>query len=219
MKQRMSILEGLYNDYLSSLKPSDRVSCPPVLFLRPLPEVVKLIEAAKDVVIAAGDFQPILNKLASHIADYHVERRRTAICTLPGTEKQVADPISLAKNVFQCEPFSHYYCSPSQDILSGWLMISGHFCVKHAALDHRPGIRLDRPCKVIHSEKYSAVASGIIAATGLDPSTTSFADMDQKDARFICNFCPFQAPKKVFTWRGAVCDISLFPPNHDYHPF
>ncbi|RXW18806.1 hypothetical protein EST38_g7059 [Candolleomyces aberdarensis] len=206
MNERMSILKDLYDVYLSSLKPSDCCFCPPAQFLRPLPEVVSLIEAGKDVVVTSHDFQPILDNIATHIANYQEERRQFAISTLPETETQPADPLSLAKNVFMCEAtHTHSWDGGlSKAAMSGWPMIGSHFCIKRSALDYHPGIRLDRPCKVIYNNKLSGIASNVITVIGLDPSTASCADMDQKDARFTCDFCSSANFSNIFTWRGAL---------------
>ncbi|KAJ2935038.1 hypothetical protein H1R20_g2021, partial [Candolleomyces eurysporus] len=206
INERMSILNDLYDVYLSSLKPSDRCFCPPVQFLRPLPEVASLIEAGKDVVVTSHDFQPILDNIATHIANYQEERRQFAISTLPETETKLADPLSLAKNVFMCETTHTSLCyrDSSKAALSGWPMMGSHFCIKRSALDHRPGICLDRPCKIIYNKELSGIASNVITAIGLDPSTASCADMDQKDVRFTCDSCSSINFSNVFTWRGAL---------------
>ncbi|KAJ2935037.1 hypothetical protein H1R20_g2020, partial [Candolleomyces eurysporus] len=195
--KRMSILNDLYDVHLSSLKPFDRYFCPPAQFLRSLPQVVSLIEAGKDVIVTSHDFQPILDNIATHIANYQEERQQFAISTLPESENQAADRLSLAKNVFTCDvrltdPYSY------KPKLSGWPMMGGHFCTNNS------GIRLDRSCKVIYNENFSTVASNIITTAGLDPSTASLADMDQKDARFICDNCFSARLKNIYTWRGAL---------------
>ena len=211
MKQRMLILEGLYDGYLSSLKPSDRYRCPHVLFLRPLPEVSTLIEAPKDVVVTANDFRPILDNITNHIEAYHDKRRQSAIDPLLDTDDKACDPLSLAKNVFTCEPSSiYYYLSyhPPSHVFLGWPMISSHCCIKRSALNLRPGVYLDRPCKATYNKRYSAIASQIVATAGLDPSTASPEEMDRQDVRFSCGLCP-SSRKETFTWRGAVCALSF----------
>ncbi|RXW18805.1 hypothetical protein EST38_g7058 [Candolleomyces aberdarensis] len=50
----------------------------------------------------------------------------------------------------------------------------------------------------------------IITTAGLDPSTASLADMDQKDARFVCDNCFSARFKNIYTWRGAL----LHGPRH-----
>ncbi|KIJ57848.1 hypothetical protein HYDPIDRAFT_44753 [Hydnomerulius pinastri MD-312] len=56
--------------------------------------------------------------------------------------------------------------------------------------------------------KLFAPAAYVVRASGLNPRTATCADMDRRNARFLCNECPAELPNKsVLTWKGAIMHV------------
>ncbi|KAF7341704.1 F-box domain-containing protein [Mycena sanguinolenta] len=64
----------------------------------------------------------------------------------------------------------------------------------------------------------STVAAGLAMLLGMDPETTTAADMDNANERFMCAICPLasQGRRRVMRWRDCVSHVgSNPPPSHD----
>lgn len=214
VKKRMKILGDLYDDYLDrSFRPSERYYCPSVEVFRPLPDVMKLVEAEKGTVITAEDFEPIVENFGRHIAEYQEELKSSLEKTIPpgGRGQPHQNPLNLAKNVFQGDQGAYYanynntnYGKAEGNVLVGWSMVGTYRSAGIKRLQIRPGVYLDMPPGFAYNMGTSAISVQLIVLAGLDPETATVEDMDAADRRFVRMELATAVGYPVFTWRGAV---------------
>ena len=71
-----------------------------------------------------------------------------------------------------------------------------------------------KPCQAIRlDEGACAAAASLVSCLGLDPKTTTFKEMDERDARFLCGNCVSETSRgitgmKVYTWMECVRILS-----------
>jgi hypothetical protein len=208
----MKILEDVYTAYLDTLRPSERLYCPPVDFLRPIPAVLKLLEADKGTNITAKNFQPLKQHFKKYIAD-HQGKVRMSLKT-EETKRQVTytgDPFDLARFVYRRSPAPRRKCrtpfawaDPEDLILVGWSMIGTHATQERKQLQLRDGVWIPIPAGFDLNFSASPVSAKLIELAGLDPKTTTVAEMDACDPRFVFTQFLTEAGYPVLTWRTAV---------------
>ncbi|KAF6740993.1 hypothetical protein DFP72DRAFT_947828, partial [Ephemerocybe angulata] len=208
--KRMAILEGLYDAYLDTLRPSESCYCPPVDFLRVNADVIKVLEADKATDITEKDFQPIVEKFSEHVSKYQDDTEEAFLKSIPaGIEDE--DPLQLARVVLRRDRSTrsewYWYGSnimdPEDNFLIGRDMVYTHTWARRRKMELRPGVFVDMPSKYELNSDGSRACSSIIMVSGLPPATTTIAEMDANDARFVCKSCVSMNGCDVFTWRAA----------------
>jgi hypothetical protein len=102
VKKRMSLLKKLYDTHLDrTARPSERLYSPPVGIFRPIPEVLKIIEADKDTIITAKDFDAIVSNFDKYLMEWQ-EEKNSSKALVPSISNREEDeyPFSLARHIF-----------------------------------------------------------------------------------------------------------------------
>ena len=121
----------------------------------------------------------------------------------PPQSSESADILHLATAVFSCGSIGTA-CSSSK-LFIGWPEASTHHCRGYYALAHH-----EEPQTKLQVHRAAATAASIVKAAGLPVLTTTAAEMDERNLRFMCATCPARHHAKnvygkpVFTWRSAV---------------
>lgn len=121
----------------------------------------------------------------------------------PPQSSESADRLNLATAVFSCGSIGTA-CSSSK-LFIGWPEASTHHCRGYYALAHH-----EEPQTKLQVHRAAATAASIVKAAGLPVLTTTAAEMDERNLRFMCATCPARHHAKnvygkpVFTWRSAV---------------
>lgn len=217
VEARMKILEELYDAYLDrECRPSERYYCPPVSAFRPKPDFMKVIEADKDAIITAKDFEPITSNLGRHLVDYQHEKKEHLKTLVP--EDRLGNnfeyPCDLARHVFRRAHLNpeKYWGAPvtitvdqvENQVLVGWPMIGTHWYPESDKLEVRPGVNLNIPARFVYNGSLSRISSQLISLAGLDPATATVQEMDAKNPRFVHTEYDTAIGYPVLTWRAAV---------------
>ena len=89
----------------------------------------------------------------------------------------------------------------------GLALVGSENILRHICLEASPYCR---PCQAIRlDEGACAAAASLVSCLGLDPKTTTFKEMDERDARFFCGNCMSETSRgitglKVYTWMECV---------------
>ncbi|KAF5317326.1 hypothetical protein D9611_003573 [Ephemerocybe angulata] len=221
--KRMAILAGLYDAYLDKLRPSESCYCPPVDFLRVNPDVIKVVEADKDIDITEKDFQPVVEKFGEYVSEYQDDTEKELLKLMPAGSEGVEDPWQLARVVFlrdrRARPELYWYTSnsmePEDSFLIGRDMVCTHTWERRRKMELRPGVFVDVPSKYELNSDGCRACGSIIIIAGLPQETATIPEMDAKDARFVCKLCVSMNGYNVFTWRAAAQHVWLDGnPNH-----
>jgi len=211
----MQLLSGLYDEYVKSLKPSKRILCPPAEVLRPLPEVIEIVEAPADVEVTSKDFEPIASRFDQLLAEYYAKRRDDCALIM----KQALDraklahsypkdtftrtdlhPVDLVESVWN-HPYTSSWDYPR---MIGWpSLVSQLHIYTNRQYELRPGVCITMPLDPVYISPLAEFAAGLVAMVGLQPFTLSAVQMDERDDRFTCD-CLTDEGRKIFTWRSAV---------------
>ncbi|KAF6746722.1 hypothetical protein DFP72DRAFT_922082 [Ephemerocybe angulata] len=212
LNTRMTVFKQTYDIFLSTLRPLERYQCPPAPFLRILPEVSALMNAAN--VVTVQHFQPIIDNMAEHLVAYQDAYKASVIATIPASEMVgVVDPFELARFVFSCQAGSST-CSKS---MIGWEAIASHQCIDRRF--DEVSVDANTTHQVVHDKTASAAASTLIQLVGLDPKVAKISDMDLRNARFVCRSCRLHNNSiKVHNWRSAVMHTTHNAVMHTYLP-
>jgi hypothetical protein len=209
--ERQSLLEGIYRDYLKTLRPEKWQYLPQA-------RCVKDIDAFKEFLNAPcqkrGDLIP--GQAVEFFPEFHKQWTRkqreatvTFFPTLVGVEESFeakVQRLELVTTVVTCSDCK-YKCH-SGHALIGWKNICRHRrsivpgyvdpCATYAGLDNA-----------------TAAAASIVSCVGLDPSTTTVSDMNARNDRFMCGNCmpsPYRGLRclKVYTWLECVRSSSWY---------
>ncbi|KAF6743385.1 hypothetical protein DFP72DRAFT_858918 [Ephemerocybe angulata] len=218
VEKRMGILEDVYSTYLEGLRPSEQYFCPPLEDLRPIPEVLTILEADKMRKITEPDFKPVADILDDLIARYQVEKKKTLVNLLNSSRDRYMDePLELARNVFRRaghQGSSVRSQAPTSDcVLVGWAMLGTHITDAYSEVMLRPGVYLNMPTGFIYNELSSRHSSELIDMAGLNPQTASVDEMDSMDPRFVYDTCSTLKGYAILSWRAALCHLFEKHPN------
>ena len=222
--KRMTILKELYNAYLDrTTRPSERLYFPSVEIFRPIPEVLRIIEADKTTNITAKDFDSIIGNFDKYVTEWQEEKKNSFKALVPGTSNAegVESPFDLAKHVFmrsssEGRGYGWLYRkngAVEDDVLVGWPMVGTHWYKYPSRLQIRRGVDVDVPAGFAYNTEASEMSSTLIRLAGLDPTTATVLDMDREDKRFVLGNFDTAIGYPVFTWRGAVSRISGMAPS------
>ena len=96
----------------------------------------------------------------------------------------------------------------------GLVLVGSENILRHICLEANP---FCNPCQAIRiDEGACAAAASLVNCLGLDPKTTTFKEMNERDARFFCGNCTSETSRgitglKVYTWMECVWILS---PSH-----
>lgn len=218
VEERMGILEDVYSTYLEGLRPSEQYFCPPLEVLRPIPEVLEILEAEKTRNITESDFKPVADNLDELIARYQKEKKKTLVKLLNSRGgRYMEEPLELARNVFRrarSQGSSMPSKAPTSDcVLVGWAMLGTHTTDAYSEVMLRPGVYLNMPAGFIYNELSSGHCSELIDMAGLNPQTASVNEMDSMDPRFVCDTCSTLNGYgyAILSWRAALCHLLKHP--------
>ncbi|KAF6751122.1 hypothetical protein DFP72DRAFT_908530 [Ephemerocybe angulata] len=206
-EERMELFRSCCEQFLSTMRPSERQHCPPVEVFRALPEISSLVDAPLGTSVKAEDFQPFVANLATHISNYKTRQREEALATLPAEYRSMADPFELARFILRCDMHLQYQEIDWNEVCSKfmvtWPMVTSHTCEAWTRFFYEQAPGPESLPKIALHERASARAVELITMSGLDPDTATVRDMDERGALFVCNRCPSQTVT-VHTWRTAV---------------
>lgn len=121
----------------------------------------------------------------------------------PPQSSESADILNLATAVFSCGSVGSA-CSSSK-LFIGWPEASTHHCKSYYFIQE------EKPQTKLQVHRAAGTAASIVKAAGLPVLTTTAAEMDERNLRFMCATCPARHwhtknvyGKPVFTWRSAV---------------
>ncbi|KAJ6453747.1 hypothetical protein C8R45DRAFT_1038781 [Mycena sanguinolenta] len=186
---------------------------PPPRTIDTFPPLADLFNQDSDEFLSIDDPQ-----LSAALADgptfveaWENETKTTLVSLLPGAQADNPDfrLLERATSVFRVSKPNMW----STDLAIGW--------EARAHLHWFQG----RPAPSIHSgrlvefdSRASAVAAELAMLLGMDPETTTAADMDNAAERFLCGICPLmsQGRRRAMRWRDCVSHVeSNPPPSHD----
>ena len=221
----MQILQGLYNEYLGTLKPSKRYVSPPAEFLRVVPDVIAIVESPDNVNVAAKDFEHITSRFEQVVAEYIARQRDHCAAIMKKTLEQYTGgdakypsdmftrkdlhPVDLVESIWH----HRYGWDWRLPRIVGWHSLTSHLYESmNPSYEIRPGVLVCAPGNPIFDYHTAQFASSLVSLVGALPYTISAAQMDKRDDRFTCN-CLMENGRMIFTWRSAVSPIL---PSHAF---
>ncbi|KAH6918137.1 hypothetical protein BKA70DRAFT_9226 [Coprinopsis sp. MPI-PUGE-AT-0042] len=229
VQPRLETLKAVYQSSLSHLRPSQKRLQPAYQSLRRFPAVASLIDADKDVVVRAEDFEPLMKDVPQYIDEYWADLRAGATATIPTSDATTSsDPFSLARYWFKCGALTSYTSSShyseyriervcSVKAILGWPRVQLHLSKGCDHQSYESGVVaqhvLEQKCPIALDEATSSAAQTLITLAGLDVATATIEDMDLNEARFVCDSCSQRSMYDVLDWRQAVTRPC---PSHSY---
>lgn len=188
---------------------------PPVTFTTTIADFSDFLNAKYDT---RGDLDPIYAMTVFHpsvIAWTQAQRERIAALVEPLSAESLDEEafeskmqrLDLATTIMRCDDCKDR--STRGLALVGWENIFRHIC-----LEANPYCN---PCQSIClDEGACAAATSLVSCLGLDPKTTTFKEMDERDARFLCGNCLSETSRgitglMVYTWTECVRILSPSP--------
>ncbi|TEB30899.1 hypothetical protein FA13DRAFT_1792030 [Coprinellus micaceus] len=214
IKKRMSLLKKLYDAHLDrTARPSERLYSPPVGIFRPIPEVLKIIEADKDTIITAKDFDAIVSNFDKYLTEWQEEKKNSSKALVPSISSREEDeyPFSLARHIFmrsssEARGYAWLYRengAAEDDVLVGWPMVGTHWHEHPRRLQIRLGVDVPVPAGFAYNAEASEISSTLIGLAGLNPASVTVSDMDREDKRFVLGNFYTAIGYPVFNWRAA----------------
>jgi len=205
--ERREVITTLFYYYLKSIPPYQWAYQPKASDIYDDKELAFLaISFRKDHNLSKADIDAAQAKIPE-IAKNWVENKRRAFLNLMSsylrdegyhqvTFTPETDILQLAIAVFACS-VAHTDCAKSP-----W---DGPFSNPLIGYDAAALLQGDSPiCHIVFSETGFKAAMFLVKLVGLDPFSATCADMDEKDARFICTKCPVLRQKVALPWTAAV---------------
>ena len=212
--ERRLLLERLYTTYQKTLvEPDSWQYHPPLSFVITIAEFANFLHAKYDT---RGDVNSIYAmtvfpssvitwiqtqglKIAAHYAKplSSESQAETAFFKMPR--------LDLATSIMRCDD-----CKDRS--IRGLALVGSENILRHICLEANSYCN---PCQAIRfDEGACAAASSLVSCLGLDSKTTTFKEMDERDARFLCGNCMPETSRgitglKVYTWME--CVRILFP--------
>ncbi|KAJ3520657.1 hypothetical protein NMY22_g12655 [Coprinellus aureogranulatus] len=207
-QERLLLFEDVYQNYLGTLRPSERYTCPPSCALRSVPFIASILERNHRADITQAHFEPIADKMKDAIDAAQQGLKSSlnrAACFTFGLE----DPWLLASNVYQraSKPDPTFPIDPEDRVIVGWDMIATHSVMGHSKVWSSPAIFAEVPKPFRANATVFREADRLLTMARL-PRETTLATMDERDLRFVCDACHGRV--RVFTWRAALCHIDLY---------
>ncbi|KAF9234854.1 hypothetical protein BU15DRAFT_52058 [Melanogaster broomeanus] len=215
---RRKILVELYDAYV-------RQPAPPGATVDLLPDVVDVAHfAAFDAIIKlpegtevnAETFKPAFEQIPTLAQEWRagVDAQLAALVVVPGDSStsgvaeddfsigklEPAERLKLASAVFK--DLWHHDLVVSIDLLDWWVFNRCYSdSVASRVMPGRPWSLMDARGEYPLVQLFTGAAH-VIRACGMDPQTATVEDMDKRDIRLRCNYCPYTTTK--MSWRTAV---------------
>ncbi|KAJ7488993.1 hypothetical protein FB451DRAFT_1521930 [Mycena latifolia] len=186
MKGRQILAREAFMTYARTVLPTDATYLPTVAGLEAIPEIRAIYEREPDVEITIADFANLPSIIENWVSSKRARLTKLANSTAPDGN---VDRFNLASTIFRCEVEHEKLGRPA--------MFGGDEAMRHVGESCYPQLDIE----------LSKVASALITSLGLDPDTTSVANMDRHTARFRCEgrvYTECDEKIDVFTWRGCV---------------
>ena len=206
------LLESLYTTYQKTLvEPDSWQYHPPLTFVTTIAEFADFLNAKYDT---RGDVNSIyaMNVFPSSVITW-IQAQGERIAALvrlssAGSSDEKAffkmQRLDLATSVMRCDD-----CKDRTT--RGLALVGSENILRHICLEANPYCN---PCQTIRlDEGACAAAASLVSCLGLDPKTTTFKEMDERDARFLCGNCMSETSRgitglKVYTWMECVRILS-----------
>ena len=207
------LLESLYTTYQRTLVDPDSWQYhPPLTFVTTIAEFADFLNAKYDT---RGDVNSVLamNVFPSSVLTWiQAQGERIAAHVKLSSSESLAEEaffkmprLDLATSIMICDDCKYRNTR-------GLALVGSENILRHICLEANPYCS---PCQAIRlDEGACAAAVSLVSCVGLDPKTTTFKEMDERDARFFCGNCmsersPNFMGLKVYTWMECVRILSL----------
>ncbi|KAF8835463.1 hypothetical protein BDN67DRAFT_975299 [Paxillus ammoniavirescens] len=234
---RRTILCNLYDQYVR--KPAPRNArfglLPHVVDVANFPAFEAIIKSPEETIITPGSFAEAFIQLPSYVRGWRedIEAQLAALVEIPADLMYSDTPGPSAQTP---QGFLRLACAVFSKSVGGVAMFpdiifpqdTHTFNVRlYRTVDDDPdsiGAQLFRALPWSLSDasgkslaKFFSPAAYIVHACGLDPRTATCEDMDKRNARLICNYCP--APVEcctIMTWKSAIVHFASVHSDSDY---
>ncbi|KAF9464002.1 hypothetical protein BDZ94DRAFT_1257356 [Collybia nuda] len=221
VEQRKTILKDMYKSYLKTLQPSQWLYHPRSKELTEFSVFEPLINADDEVTVDNASFQEPMSMLPGLISTWSEQRmanlRNKITSVAQGNGITSIDPVHLATSIFQC---GNSLCGTSHTPWRGCsnLLFAWEGAVTHHCKTNDFFFAKDLQTELVFSEKGSRAAEQLISLIGLNPTSSTTADMDQLDPRFFCSLCTpiVSHGRPVYSWRSGVAHFISH--NHPTDP-
>ena len=187
---------------------------PPLAFVTTIAEFADFLNAKYDT---RGDVNPTfaMTVFPSSVITWRQAQgeRIVAHVKLSSSESLVEEPffkmpcLDLATSIMICDD-----CKDRS--IRGLALVGSENILRHICLEPSP---YRNSCQAVRlDEGACAAAASLVNCLGLDPKTTTFKEMDERDARFLCGNCMSEMWRgitclKVYTWMECVRILSPSP--------
>ncbi|CAA7271524.1 unnamed protein product [Cyclocybe aegerita] len=205
--ERQQLIQGIYKDYLKSQNPDSWQYLPQEHLVRDIDGFSDFLNAPFD---KRGDLSPgfAASLFPDFISNWTRTQQEETVGLLPqvGGEEDILAKLrrlELVTSVFTCNDCKYKYADGR--VLLGWNNICRH---KRGLV---PGHT--SPCgSYTLDEDAVAAATALVSCVGLDPSTTTIKQMDERDDRFMCGNCMSETSRgvtglRVYTWRECIYHV------------
>ena len=210
--ERRMLLENLYTTYQKTLVAPDSWQYhPPLTFATTIAEFADFLNAKYDT---RGDVDSMyaMTIFPSSVTTWiQAQGERIAALVKPSSTESLDEEaffkmqhLDLATSIMRCDD-----CKDRST--RGLALVGLENILRHICLEANPYCN---PCQAIRlDEGACAAATSLVSCLGLDPKTTTYKEMDERDARFLCGNCMSETSRgisglKVYTWMECVRILS-----------
>ena len=185
-RNRRCILSARYTDFQRTLHPSQWRYLPKTLEISAFEPFARHIEADVEVEVDRTTFDDAFLALPNLLATATEQRKVTLRTLMDGTLREDGgiglEPLDLATAVFQCS---------ATHTVFGWDEIATHHCLPGLEdWSFYPYPKLEgAPVDLKYSPKIANIVRKVAQLVGLDATTATAADFDEKNLRFGCDSC------------------------------
>ncbi|KDQ18185.1 hypothetical protein BOTBODRAFT_42588 [Botryobasidium botryosum FD-172 SS1] len=203
-EQRRQVLYSLYLSFLEGQEPSSL----------PWPNPAEVAHFAAFKAVAEDDtvapeldvFEDVMSLLPEAIVLWRSSLETSFTALLPEPDR-TKDHLQLATTIFSSSGPQDVNFYPTVLLHRH---ITGKRIMKPSSTSEMPEVEESFQWKVPKksfkfNEQASNIAKNVIMACGMDPATTTPADLDELDARFVCMMCTkFSKSLLAMTWRKSL---------------
>ncbi|KAG8877925.1 hypothetical protein FRB97_002923 [Tulasnella sp. 331] len=199
-------MQALKSHPVQSSMEADLVNPPPDEVMYTFDPIKLVVYREDDLEVTLEDFEGALDGIEKWVEEWKIERHTKLLHVMVSAgASPIEDPpteldfnrLSLATTIFFCSaPYS--YRSKTREALC--LTNGGQHTASRQC--RKKGPDWSTACLNYNTEAEEMVRQ-LVVAVGLDPETTTAAEMDAEDARFYCQGCP-KWDKLARSWRNCV---------------
>ncbi|KAG8859692.1 hypothetical protein FRB96_004266 [Tulasnella sp. 330] len=204
---------------------ADLVNPPPEEVMYTFDPIKLVVYREDDLEVTLEDFEGALDGIEKWVEEWKIERHTKLLHVMVSAgASPIEDPpteldfnrLSLATTIFFCSP---PYIYRSETLKALCLKSGGQHTASRQC--RKKGQDWSTACLSYNTEAEEMVRQ-LVVAVGLDPETTTAAEMDAEDARFYCQGCP-KWDKLARSWRNCVrlafaTPVSLIAVHFWEHP-